>query len=73
MGSTYFKHKNLHKYTRVARVQDGVEIKSMIELVLVNGYMLRYVHDVRAVRVIGRGLSDYNVVLCNDRLVGIWI
>ena len=30
----YFKHKNLHKYTGVARGQDGVEVKSMIDLVL---------------------------------------
>ena len=33
MGNTYFKHRSLHKYTRVARGQDGVEIKSMIDLV----------------------------------------
>ena len=35
VGNTYFKHKNLHKYTRVARSQDGVEVKSMLDLVLV--------------------------------------
>ena len=28
--NTYFEHKSLHKYTRVARGQDGVEVKSMI-------------------------------------------
>ena len=28
MGNTYFKQKNLHKYTRVARDQDGVEVKN---------------------------------------------
>ena len=33
VGNTYFEHKNLHKYTRVARGQDGVEVKSMIDLV----------------------------------------
>ena len=32
---THFKHRSLHKYTRVARGQDSVEIKSMIDLVLV--------------------------------------
>ena len=41
VGNTYFKH------TRVARDQDGVEQKSMIDLVLVK-YMLSYVHDVTA-------------------------
>ena len=35
VGNTYFKHKSLHKYTRVARAQEGVEIESMIDLVMV--------------------------------------
>ena len=35
VDNTYFEHKNFHKYTRVARFQDEVEIKSMIDLVLV--------------------------------------
>ena len=35
MGNTYFKHRSLHKYPRVARGGDGVEIKSMIDMVLV--------------------------------------
>ena len=47
MSNTYFKHRNLHKYTRVARGQDGMEIKSMIDLVLVKRDMLHYVQDVR--------------------------
>ena len=51
-------HKNLHKYTRVTRGRDGVEIESMIDLVLVKRGMLRYVQDVRAVRGMGRGFSD---------------
>ena len=38
---TYFKHRTLHKYTRVARSQERVEIKSMIDLVLVKRDMLR--------------------------------
>ena len=25
-GNTYFKHNSLHKYTRVARGQDGVDV-----------------------------------------------
>ena len=37
---TYFKHKSVHKYTRVARGREGVKIKSMIDLVLVKRDML---------------------------------
>ena len=56
----------MHKYTRVARGRESVDIKSMIDLVL------RYVQDVRVVRGMGRGLSDLYVVLCKVRLVGAW-
>ena len=45
VGNTYFKHRSLHKYTRVARGHDGVEIKSMINLVVVKRDMLRYGHN----------------------------
>ena len=57
-------------YTRVTRDQDRMEIKTMIDLVLVRRDMLRYVQDVRAVRGMGRGLSTHHVVLCKVRLVG---
>ena len=40
VGNTYFKNRSLHKYTRITRRQDGVEIKSMIDLVLVKRDML---------------------------------
>ena len=69
-GNTYFKHISLHNYTRVARSREGVEIKSMIDLLLVKRDMLRYVQDMRAVKGIGRDLSDHHVVLCKVRLVG---
>ena len=60
VSNTYFELKSLHhKYTRVNRGQERVEVMSMIHLVLVKKNMLRYVQDVRAVRGIGRGLSDY--------------
>ena len=49
-GDTYFKHRSLHKYTRVARGRNGVEIKSIIDLVL------GHVQDVRMVRGMGRGI-----------------
>ena len=73
VGNTYFKHISVHKYTRVARGRGGVEIKNMIDLLLVKRDMLRYVQDVRAVRGMGCGLSDHYVVLCKVRLVWIWI
>ena len=63
MSNTYFKHKSLHKYTRAARGQDGVEIKSMIDLVLVKKDMLKYEQDVRMVR----GME------CEIRLLRAWI
>ena len=53
--------------------QDGVEVKSMIDLVLMKKEMLRYVKDVRTVRGMGLDLSDHHVVLCKIRLVGAWI
>ena len=50
MWVTYFEHRSLHKYSRVARDQDGMDVKNMIELVLVKRDMLHYVQGVRAVR-----------------------
>ena len=70
LGNTYFKHGSLHKYTRVARGQDGAESKSMIDLVLLKKDMLRYVQNVRAVRRMGRDPSNHHVLLCKVRLVG---
>ena len=67
VGNTYFDHKTLHKYTKVARDQDGVEVKIMIDMILVKKDMLRFVQDVRAVRRMGRGILDHNVVLCKVR------
>ena len=66
---TYFKQMSLQKYTRVARGHDGVEVKSITDLVLVKTYILRYVQDVRTVRGMGRGLTNCHVVLCKVRLV----
>ena len=53
----------------MARDQDGVEVKSMISLVLVKKDLLRYVLDVKAVRGMERGLSDHHVVLLRVRLL----
>ena len=53
MGSTYFENNNLRKYIEVARGQDGVDVISMIGLVLVKKGMLRYAQDVGAERRMG--------------------
>ena len=70
MSNTYFEHKSLHNYKRVARGQDVVEVNSMIDLVLVKKDMLCIVQDVIGM---GQGISNCHVVLCKVRLVGTWI
>ena len=45
----------------MARGQDGVEVKNMIDLVLAKEFMLPYVQDVREVRGMGRGLSGHTL------------
>ena len=40
VANTYFEHRSLHKYTRVARGQDGVHVKSIRDLVLLKKDML---------------------------------
>ena len=56
----------------MARDQDGREITTIIDLVLVRD-MLKYIQDVRTARVMGSGLSNHFVVLCKVRLMGKWI
>ena len=70
MDNTCFKYKSLQKYTRVAKGQDGVEIKNMRDLLLLKKHMLQ---DVRLVRGMGQGLSDQHVVLCKIKMARIWI
>ena len=69
---TFFKQKSIHKYTRVGVGRDGIEVKSMIDLVLVKE-ILKYVLDVKSVRGLGMGLSDHYVVLCKIKLVEAWM
>ena len=71
VSNTYFNHRTVHKYTRVARGREGMAIKSMIDLVLVKKDMLRYVQDVRAARGMGRGLSNHYVVLVSKGVDGV--
>ena len=70
VDNTCYKHRSFHKYTRIAKGQDKVEVKSIIDLVLVKKYTLCFVQDVRAVRGMGRSFSHHHVVLCYVRLVG---
>ena len=71
LSNTYLEHNSLHKYTKVARSQDGVDVMSMIHLV--KKAMLRYVQSVKVVREMGRSFLDHHTVLCKVRLVGAWI
>ena len=73
VSNTFFKHKSIHKYTRVGVGRDGIEVKSMIDLVLVKKEMLKYMLDVKSVRCLEMGLSDHYVVLCKIKLVGTWM
>ena len=73
MGNTYYEQRSLHNFPRMARGKDKVEVKSMIDLVLVKKDMLHYEQEVRAMREMGQGLSDHHVVLRKIRLVGAWI
>src|SRR5678815_16083 len=73
VSNTFFKHKSIHKYTRVGVGRDGIEVKSMIDSVLVKKEMLKYVFDVKSVRGLGMGLSDHYFVLCKIKLVGAWM
>ena len=54
----------------MARGQDRVEVKSMVDLLSVKKDMPHYVKDVRSVGVMGRGLADHNPLLFKVRLVG---
>ena len=69
--NTYFDCKSLHEYTRMTRGEGGVEVISMIDLVLVKKDMLCYVHNVKAVREMGQDISDHQFALCEVRFGGI--
>ena len=40
IGNKYFKLKYIHKYARAAKERDGMEVKSVIDLLSVNRYTL---------------------------------
>ena len=47
-----------------------MEVKRIIDLVLVKKAMVHYVQDVMAVREMGRGLSEHHIVLGKVWLMG---
>ena len=59
----------MHKYTRVARGQDGKEVMNMMDLELTKKDIMRNVQDLRTVRAVGRALSCHHIVLCKIRLM----
>ena len=73
VGKTYFGHKSLNIYASVESGQDGMEVKSMINLMLMKKDMLYYVQDVRAMREMRRGFSGHHVVLRKVMLDVVWI
>ena len=62
----------MHKYTRVKRDQDGGKEHDRSGA-SEEGYRALWAGCNRAVRAMGRGLSDHHVILCKFRLVGAWI
>ena len=57
----------------MARSQDGVEVISMIDIILMKKDMPRCLQDLRSLRGMGGGLSNHQDVLCKVRVVGTWI
>ena len=60
----------MRKYKRVARIQDGVEVVSVVDLLLVKRDLPHYMQNVMVVKGMGRSPSDQHVVLGKFRLVG---
>ena len=63
MWVTHTLSISLHTYIRVAMDRDGVEIKGIIDQVLVKKDIMCYEEDVSAVRGMDGGLSDHHVAL----------
>ena len=59
--------------TIVVTGQDGMEVISMIDLLLVTRDMLKYVYDVKTVRELARGILDSSVVLYKNKRVTTWL
>ena len=62
VGNTYFEHKSLHKDTRVARDQDRVEVKSMIDMMLIKKDKLHYMQNMRAMKGMGTEIDTLGLL-----------
>ena len=62
----YFKHNNLHKYTREGRDQEEEKIRRRRN-------RLEYLQSVKVGKEMGRGLSDQYDVLRKIKLISKWI
>ena len=70
VGRKYaFQAKNIHMYTKEARVREGMEVGSIIYLILIKGDMLQHVHDAETRRRLGGAITDPFVVLWKVNLV----
>ena len=70
-SNMYFTLNYIHKEARMARSRDFVEIKSMIDFVLVEKVTLKYVYDMKTVRVLERSNLAYST-LQNYLKLGWW-
>ena len=61
--STHFKHKYIHKSITVETSRVGMELKFMIDLVIIKTDILKYVYVVKMIRQLGLGISDNTKLL----------
>ena len=47
VGSTYFKHKSIHKYIRMAIEGDRIEIMSIMDMVVIIKDTLKCTYEVK--------------------------
>ena len=73
IANTYFKHRDIHKYTWYRRTREGEILdKSLIDFVLVSKSVMNRMKDVRAVRGMSADISDHVLVLCKCELSTSW-
>lgn len=62
-----FDHKSIDKYTRIGVGRDGIDMKSMINLVLMK--VMKHMIDVKSIMVLGMGISNPYTVLFKINLM----
>lgn len=69
--NSHFKHKDVHKYTWVCEsvVRNG---RSLIDCMIVEREILRYVCDIKVLQELCGGVSDHMIVLRKVRLRDAW-